>query len=179
MLLSSYPIVRYQIRCIFVSDALRKVCLSESNFIKEISPPGKKSKKKITLEPNYLKFVSRQGIVHITHANVALVKKNTTPHTQQPTSSVFVALATHQSPPSYPDLANHRNLVLQEHTPRSSLLRLIMFVLPKCRRIAILSTAQSLQVLSVADFIREIVFDFQMMEIRCGSGTNRQPLLSS
>ena len=40
-----------------------------------------------------------------------------------------------------------------------------MFALPKCRLIAILSTAQSLQVLSVADFIRDMVFDFQMMEI--------------
>ena len=103
--------------------------------------------------------------MYITYTNVALVKKNITPHTQQPTSSVFVARTTHQSPPSYPDLANRRNLVLHVQTPRSSLLRLIIFSLPKCRRMAILSIPQSLQFLRVAVFIKGIVLDFQMMEI--------------
>jgi hypothetical protein len=72
---------------------------------------------------------------------------------------------THQSPPSYPDLVNQRNLVLQEHTPRNSLLRLMIFLLPKWRPIAIRSTAHSLQFFVDADFRREMVFDRQMILI--------------
>ncbi len=72
-------------------------------------------------------YVNLRVVVLPIHVALTTLKKNTIPHIQQPTGS-FLGFTPHQSPPSYSDLANRRNLVLQLHTPRSSLLRFKTFL---------------------------------------------------
>ncbi len=85
---------------------------------------------------------------------------------QQPTSS-FLGFTPHQSPPSYSDLVNPRNLVLQLHTPCSSLSRFKIFLhlwaLVKFCSIIMRSAVHNLQTFVPAVLMRLMVFEHQRM----------------
>jgi hypothetical protein len=111
-------------------------------------------------------YINPRVIVLPIHVALTTLKQNTTPRILQPTSS-FLVFTPHQSPPSYSDLAKRRNLVLQLHTPRSSILRFKIFLrlwsLVKFCPIIMHSTAHNLQIFAPAILTRLMVFERQRM----------------
>ncbi len=83
------------------------------------------------------------------------------------THQLFFGFTPHQSPPFYLDLANRRNLVLQLHTPHSSLLRfkifLCLWTLVKFFPIIMRSAVHNLQTFIPAILTRLMVFERQRM----------------
>ena len=88
----AYWVLILQIRCIF-SAKLSKRFDRRSQILSKRSFPGER-----ILWENYPKILTFSSVynsprkVYNAHANATLVKKNTTLHTQQPTSSVFGTL---------------------------------------------------------------------------------------
>jgi hypothetical protein len=98
------------------------------------------------------------------------------------THQLFFEFYPSSEPPSYSNLAKRRKLVLQLHTPRSSLLRfkifLCLWTLVKFFPIIMRSTVHNLQIFVPAVLMRLMVFERQRMLtlMWVEYGTTLQPL---